>query len=76
MYSSIKLVSAAGSNQLQLVSSHRNSSQLQDGISLNSYLAAGTRVNRRIESFVTRIKSNVGWSQLQLVSSCGNPSQP
>ena len=53
----------------------------QDRISCNSYRAAGTKVNRRTESAVTRIqplelKSAVGRSQPQFVSSRRNSSQP
>ena len=49
-------------------------SQPHDGINLKLHPAAGTRVSRRIESAVTRIKqpklkSIVGRSQSQLVSS-------
>ena len=60
--------SVVGRSQLQLTSSHQNSSQPWDGVSCNSYQAPGTRVSRGTESVATRIqplepKSAVEWSQ-------------
>ena len=63
-----ELKSAVGQTHLQLVSSRWNSSQPQDRINRNSYPAAATKVNRRMESAATRIQlpepeSAIGWSQ-------------
>ena len=63
-----------GQSQPQLVSSHRNSSQPQDRISRNSYPAAGTRVNRRMESATIRIQlPELGYPQDRISRSCNKP---
>ena len=48
--------SVVGRSQLQIASSHQNSSQPWDEVSRNSYPAAGTQVSRRMESAVTCIQ--------------------
>ena len=51
-----ELESAVGWSQPQLVTSRRNSSQPQDGISRNLYPAAGTQDSRGRESNTTHIQ--------------------
>ena len=52
----LELESAVGRRKPQFVSSRRNSSQPWDGVSRNSYPAAGTRVSRGMESEATPIQ--------------------
>ena len=51
-----ELESAVEQSQPQLVSNSWNSSQSWDGVSRNSYPAAGTRVSRRMQLAVTCIQ--------------------